>query len=135
MTVTASAVAAIVAHARAAAPEECCGLLGGTGDDVRLAVPVVNELASPLAYRTEPKSHLRATKVVRAAGLHEVGVYHSHPTSAAVPSVRDLAEWTYGEACCVIVGLGGEEPVVRAWRLSPSFVELAFAVVADESVN
>jgi proteasome lid subunit RPN8/RPN11 len=45
-----------------------------------------------------------------------VGVYHSHPAGAALPSPRDLAEAHYPEWLFVIVGAAGRS--VRAFRIA-----------------
>src|SRR5438876_9285072 len=95
VTIPGPVLAAVVAHARAEYPNECCGLLAGSGDRVTKYLPVVNELASPTAYRSEPHGLFAAYKAMRAAGLDLVAIYHSHPTSAPVPSQRDLAENAY----------------------------------------
>ena len=115
LTLPAAALDALLAHARRESPRECCGLLGGTAGVVTLCLPVVNELASPTAFCTEPRSMLAADRALRAAGVELLAVYHSHPTSPAVPSVTDLRENPHGEdILCVIAGTDG----VRAWRLA-----------------
>jgi phosphoglycerate kinase len=124
-------LAAVRAHAAATFPQECCGVLGGVGDRVSVAIPVENELASATHFRTEPRSMLAADRVLRAAGLAVVAVYHSHPTSAAVPSATDLRENPFGErVLCVIAGTDG----VRAWRLGPaSATEVPIRIVTTDS--
>lgn len=124
---------AMVAHARAELPHECVGFLagtlaGGTGTASQ-CLPLVNELASPTAFRTEPRSVIAAFRAMRAAGTDLLAVYHSHPTSPPVPSRRDLEENTYGPGYpWVIVGLAGAEPVVRAWWLGETdFRETSFS--------
>lgn len=113
---------AVIAHARAQLPNECCGLLAGTieGDLGRVTqhFPIRNDLASPTEYLTNPRDLLDAMKASRAAGTEVLAVYHSHPASPPVPSRKDIERNTWGEtAVHVIIGLGGEEPVVRAWWL------------------
>lgn len=126
LTLPATVLDAILDHARDESPRECCGVLGGLGEVVSLALPVVNELASPTAFRTEPRSMLAADRALRAVGVELVAVYHSHPTSAAVPSATDLRENPHGEGVlCVIAGTDG----VRAWRLGPTdFAEVPVRV-------
>lgn len=114
---------AVLAHALAELPNECCGLLAGVIEDgvgrVRQHFPVRNDLASPTEYATNAADLLAAMKAVRAAGMVELAIYHSHPTSAPVPSRKDLDRNFWGEAAVhVIVGLAGEEPDVRAWWLA-----------------
>src|SRR5690348_8498450 len=111
---------AVIAHARTQLPNECCGLLAGLieGDTGRVTqhFPIRNDLASPTEYLTNPRDLLDAMKATRAAGTDVLAVYHSHPTSAPVPSRKDIERNTWGEtAVHVIVGLGEEEPEVRAW--------------------
>ena len=117
LTLPAAVLDALLAHARRESPRECCGVLGGAEGVVTVALPVENELASPTAFRTAPRSMLAADRALRAAGVELLAVYHSHPTSAATPSATDLRENPHGErVLCVIAGTDG----VRAWRLGPT---------------
>jgi proteasome lid subunit RPN8/RPN11 len=124
---------AMLAHARAERPNECVGFLAGTLDEgigtVSLCLPVVNELASPTEFRTEARSLFAAHRAMRAAGADVLAVYHSHPTTAAVPSWKDVELNTYGPAVAwVIVGLTSEPPDVCVWWLSEAgFRPAAFA--------
>jgi proteasome lid subunit RPN8/RPN11 len=116
---------AILAQALEEQPHECCGLLAGVvSDGVARAVerlPLVNELASERRYHAEPKGLFAAHRRMRELGLVEVAVYHSHPTSPAVPSRTDLEEWFYGDAAvCLIVTLTTSPPTLRGWWLGDS---------------
>jgi proteasome lid subunit RPN8/RPN11 len=111
-----SVEAAVLAHARAAAPSECCGLLLGRADRVVEARPTQNVAADPLKrYEIDPVAHLDAIRDARRRALEVVGAYHSHPRGAATPSPRDV-EQAFGEFLFVIVGLGRDEPVVCGWQ-------------------
>lgn len=116
-------LAAVVAHARAEAPNECVGFLAGTVaggvGTVSQHLPLVNELASPTEFLTEPRSVLAAFKAMRAASTRELAIYHSHPMSPPVPSRKDVERNTYGlTVAWLIIGLAGAEPDVRAWWLT-----------------
>ena len=112
----------MILHARAEFPNECCGLLAGpdtTGGVVARRYPLVNAAASPVAYDADPKSLFAAFKDMRHAGTELLAIYHSHPTTAPVPSRTDRARNGYGpEVVHLIVSLAGPEPVVRGWRLA-----------------
>ena len=113
---------AMLAHARAELPAECCGLLAGTIADgvgrVTQHLPLVNALTSPTEYESDPRSMLAAHKAMRASGTDVLAVYHSHPTSDPVPSRRDR-ERNYGEQVVnLIIGLSGTGQDVRAWWLT-----------------
>lgn len=115
----------MVAHARSELPNECCGLLAGLiSEGVGYAfvrAPVRNDLASPTAYLTNAADLFAAFRAMRPKGEELLAVYHSHPTSAPVPSRRDREENTYGETTAhLIVGLAGPEPEVRAWWITES---------------
>lgn len=120
-------VDAILAHAQSVSPNECCGFLAGNVEagvgHVSHHVPLTNELASPTEYAVPVKELLRAAKEMRSSGVGELAVYHSHPTSAPVPSRRDIERNGYGDAVIhVIIGLTGNAPDVRAWWLTAAGV-------------
>jgi proteasome lid subunit RPN8/RPN11 len=118
----------IYGHAQAELPNECCGMLAGKlgTDGVVVAerrYALVNEKASPKEFLSEPSSMFRADRDRRAAGLEFVAVYHSHPTSEAKPSTKDL-ENNYSEKVMnLIVSLETGEPVMRGWWLTATRAE------------
>lgn len=114
----------VIGHARAERPLECCGILAGLveGDVGRVTrrYPLVNELRSPVEYNAEPRGLLAAHRDMRERGLEVLAVYHSHPTSAPVPSKKDLAANYSEEVVSLIVSLAGPSPSVRGWWLTAS---------------
>jgi len=121
--------AAMLAHARAELPAECCGLLAGTieGDvgNVTEHHPLVNALASPTEYESEPRSRFAAHKAMRASGTEILAVYHSHPTSDPIPSRRDR-ERSFGDLVVnLIIGMKNAEPDVRGWWLQADRIDEA----------
>jgi len=99
--------------ARAAAPEECCGLLVGTLDPaprVLRLVPAANVHPEPrLFFEIDPKTHVDTLRALRQSGEVLIGHYHSHPAGPARPSPRDLAAVTDADlAWLVIDPLAGE---------------------------
>jgi proteasome lid subunit RPN8/RPN11 len=125
-------LAEVVAHARAASPLECCGLLAGSPDGTASArYPITNSANSPTAYETDARDMLRAFRDMRDRGIDLLAIYHSHPTSAPVPSAHDLAHNTYGESVVhLIVSLADAEPQVRAWWLGETGFRRAELAVA-----
>jgi proteasome lid subunit RPN8/RPN11 len=115
-----AALDAAISHARETAPAECCGMLLGARDFIIDARPARNLATDPNRFLIDPKDHIDARREARARGLDVVGFYHSHPHSAAVPSQTDLAEASYADHLYLIVGLAGEQPDVRLYRLVDS---------------
>jgi len=109
------------ARARAAWPEECCGLLGGEGNRASNVYPLRNAAPRPeVAYEAAPEELFEAQRRMRARGEQLVGVYHSHPRSAEPePSRTDVRLAFYPDAFYFIIGFDeGGECVLRAFRIS-----------------
>ena len=110
---------ALIARARADAPDECCGVLLGVGGQVREVRRLVNADHSPKTYRVDPKDLLRIYQELDESGLELLGVYHSHTHTAAYPSPTDVS-YTQGlpEASYLIVSLqDAAAPVVRSFKI------------------
>jgi proteasome lid subunit RPN8/RPN11 len=117
----------IVAHAREAAPAECCGVLVGCAGDVVDAVRTRNAADRPTRFLIEPRDHFAAIRAARVRQLDVVGYYHSHPQSPARPSETDVAEATYPNHLALIVSLASEPPDVKLyWFDGRNFLEEAF---------
>ena len=113
---------AILAHARAEAPLEACGLIPGSapatdgGEPLRY-VPCRNALASPVRYTVHPEDLLRVTVEADDAGGVIWGIVHSHVRSPAVPSATDVDLAYYPDALYLLVSLA-DEPALRAWWIA-----------------
>ncbi|MGI9607395.1 MAG: M67 family metallopeptidase [Acidimicrobiales bacterium] len=120
----------LIGMARAALPNEACGYLAGDtaleGDVAGQTVsvvgvyPIANAAKSPVAFVLDPAAMLAAEDSIDRAGRRVVGLVHSHPTSRARPSPRDLSDastydpqshWVH-----VIVSLQGFAPTLSGWR-------------------
>ena len=128
---TADVRAALLAHARAEAPRECCGLLLGHDLAVDECVPGTNVDPRPNRYQLDPTIHVATRRRLRGTARTIVGAYHSHPRSVPAPSPSDVAEAYYSEFIWVIVSLAVPEPEalaafrVRDERITPVRVETA----------
>ena len=114
----------MVAHALRAVPLECCGFLIGRDDDVFCSVEMDNAEASPVRYRISDEEHLELRRMLRRATppLVILGVYHSHPGGEAQLSPTDIAEAHYPDWVHLVIGLGGHQPVVRAFDIAAGAV-------------
>jgi len=106
-----SVLDAVHAHARAGAPLEVCGILGGrrvgAAHVVARAVPVRNVHPRPVGeYQLDPQEQLRVTlQLEDEEGLEVVGFYHSHPAGPARLSATDAARASWPGASYLLVHL------------------------------
>ena len=113
-------VDAIIAHAREASPAECCGLIGGTADGAARTVYRARNIAIDprVTYEAAPEDLFAAQRAMRERGEELIEIYHSHPRATDPrPSSTDVRLAYYPSAVYFIVGLGSEEPCVRAFRI------------------
>jgi [CysO sulfur-carrier protein]-S-L-cysteine hydrolase len=121
----------VVAHARADAPNECCGLIAARDGEAVAVHRATNTAASPLRYEMDGMEQYRIQTAIEDAGLELGAIYHSHTRSAPVPSPTDVNLAFYPEAEYVIVGLEGDAVDVRSWRIVDGAVSEAALEVQD----
>lgn len=133
---------AALTQARAGLPNEVCGLFAGpparpadppaTAGPRRVAevverYPLTNVLASPIAFEADARDTFEALRDMRRRGLEILAIYHSHPTSAPVPSRHDLERNFSPDVMNLIISPAGwsvdaapadAAPAVRGWWLT-----------------
>jgi proteasome lid subunit RPN8/RPN11 len=96
----------LVDDARASPEDEICGLLAGNGEACSAVYPVKNISPTPrIAFYMDPQSQIDAMFAMRRSGAAMLGIYHSHPTTPAVPSARDIAGAAYPGVAYLIISL------------------------------
>jgi proteasome lid subunit RPN8/RPN11 len=106
---------AILVHAENCRPNECCGLLASDSDNqLRFAYPLTNIEESPVGYTIDPDEHYAALTHAERTGWHVSGVFHSHPSGVATPSLVDVQ--TALEPAWVYVIVSPNE--LRSWRIT-----------------
>jgi [CysO sulfur-carrier protein]-S-L-cysteine hydrolase len=109
---------AIVAHAQADAPDECCGMIASRDDQAVTVHRAENSAHSPLRYEIDPREQLHIQNAIDDAELDLGAIYHSHTRSTPYPSQTDINLAFYPDALYVIVGLAsGPEPLVKAYTI------------------
>ena len=94
------------------APNECCGLIGGTAEEAKTLYRARNAEASPLRYNLDPQDQFKIMSEMEERGEELAAIYHSHTASPAYPSQTDINLATYPDALYLIVSLAeGEEPL------------------------
>ncbi len=111
----------MVAHARAAYPEECCGALLGSVDggdrqiEAALALENVRGGERRTGYELRAGDLVCAEEQARRLGLRLAGIYHSHPDTDACFSRADSASACPWLCYLVLSVRGGELAEASAW--------------------
>jgi proteasome lid subunit RPN8/RPN11 len=112
---------AMVAHARQAYPDECCGVMLGrleAGEKIVTAsIPLENayEGCRRNRYEVRPADLIACEREARHRGLSLIGIYHSHPDRAAYFSRTDLKNSCPWYSFVVLSIRNGEIDHANSW--------------------
>lgn len=123
----------LIDRARRGTPREVCGLLGVVNDTIIHAVAMRNTDSAMNAFALDPAEQVAIQRSMRANNQRLWGVYHSHPAGPAIPSVKDRALAHGVPLFQVIIGLGDDEPDVRAY--APEYLAECELVIAKGRCN
>ena len=125
--------AQILAEARGAFPNECCGLIEGErmGEAVRVtALHATANLAPDPArgFEIDAAAHIRLRCALRGTPREVVGCYHSHPNGLAGASATDRARNRDAEPefLWLIAAVAGDRTSLAAFA-GPDFSPVAIA--------
>lgn len=121
LILTSAVAAAIMEHAEASHPLECCGIVASRPEarpPYRL-IPMRNMAQSEDYFEFAPLEQLAAWRGMDAAGEAPLVFYHSHTRSAAYPSRSDVAHAAaYPEVHHLIVATDPRfQPPLRSYRI------------------
>ncbi len=130
VTLSAADQAAIIAHAREGKPEEICGIVRGKGLVAYEVIRGINIAPERIEnYEVDPQTLLRQFEF-EDQDEEMMGIYHSHPVSVAYPSATDAWNAHYPDSVYLICSLEFDDaPVLRAFRMTPHFLDLAYATL------
>lgn len=109
----------LLEDARAGAPAEICGVLGGEFGRERSRIRSVHSAENAAndprtRYRIAPREQLAIFERLEGRGEDIVGFVHSHPEGSATPSATDVADAAWPDRSYVIVS--PVEGRVTSWR-------------------
>ncbi|MEB3292369.1 MAG: M67 family metallopeptidase [Synechococcales bacterium] len=145
-------------HAESSYPQEACGLLIGRsltdqidGLDIQVleVQPTLNAWSPEVGewigggtgkfdrFWIDPAEILRVMQEARSRGLEIVGVYHSHPDHAAIPSECDRQMAWSQYAYIILSVMQGQMAACQGWSLNAAhqFEPLTLQWVAEEEVG
>lgn len=113
----------MIAHCRDGYPNEACGILAGTGNEVSRIYKMSNIENSPVTYMLDSKEQFKVMKDMRENNLSMLAIFHSHPSSAAYPSAKDVTLAFYEDAVYIIVSLMEKELGVKGFSIREGKIE------------
>jgi proteasome lid subunit RPN8/RPN11 len=113
----------MIAHCKEGYPNEACGILAGNGKEVSKIYRMANIENSPVTYMLDSKGQFKAMKDMRENNLSMLAIFHSHPSSAAYPSAKDVSLAFYEDAVYIIISLMEKEPVVKGFSIREGNIE------------
>jgi proteasome lid subunit RPN8/RPN11 len=121
MRIARTLIEEIIAHSRDEYPDqECCGLIGGSTEELTSVHRARNAAETWLRYEVHPTDQFRIMRKIEADGEEMKGIYHSHTKSEAYPSQTDInlaANWP-GSLWLICSLEHSDRPVVRAFWIS-----------------
>jgi proteasome lid subunit RPN8/RPN11 len=137
LAIPAQLIAEMYAQAQAEYPNECCGLLAGHVEQERTGLvvrryPLKNAAASRVEFLSDPADMFAADREMRQQGIDLLAVYHSHPTTAPLPSRKDRSDNYSPEIVNLIISLQDGTPKMRGWWLTAdSATEAEWEVIEE----
>ncbi len=123
LTLPRAYVEAMIRHARAFTPQECCGLIAGEGGQAVRRYELRNDNPSVLRYTANPQDQLAAMRDMWDHDWDLLVIYHSHTHTQAYPSATDIRLAFYPDSYYVIVSLQeADRPHARAYRIVDGIV-------------
>jgi proteasome lid subunit RPN8/RPN11 len=113
----------MLSHCKEAYPNEACGILAGKGDEVSKVYKMSNIEKSSVSYFMDSKEQFKVMKDMRENNLLMSAIFHSHPSSPAYPSAKDVSLAFYEDSIYVIVSLSEKKPVVKGFSIREGAVK------------
>jgi proteasome lid subunit RPN8/RPN11 len=120
LTIDATILDAIVAHARQDHPDEACGIVAGAigSDQPTRHVPMENAEHSMTFYRLDDAEKLKVWREMDDRDEEPVVIYHSHTATEAYPSRTDVSFASLPSAHYLLVSTRDPETTeIRSYRI------------------
>lgn len=130
----------VILHGNTSYPHEACGLFSGfypRTDSVVITGYTASTNLAPdprKAFIIDPITHIQLQKTTRINNETIIGIYHSHPDTAAIPSESDKKNAIYRNFFWMIASVLPTKTIdIRCYM--PSLEESGFCEAALEIMN
>lgn len=107
-------------HLAQISPEqEVCGLIGSINNIASSCYPIENTAEQPeTRFQLDAKQQIQAISAMREKNETLFAIYHSHPTTPAIPSAMDIKLATYPDSVYLIISLNTKGVLeIRAFKI------------------
>ena len=118
IVITATCYNEIINHGIMNYPYEVCGLLSGTNNKVLSVWKLENELKSDRRFYVGEKAVAKNLKSIANKNEMLLAIYHSHPTTAPLPSHYDISNHMDDNIIMVIITYKTKTPKMKCYRIS-----------------
>jgi len=133
LRLTHSQAKTLAEYALAQKPQEICGFLAGSDDQVHKIIPIANTAEHPEThFQMDPIAQLKALKLIETEGLAILAIYHSHPKTDPIPSQADIRQNHYPDTYHVIISLKQREPRLKAWQMQVGSVQPVDIILGNQ---
>lgn len=110
----------LLEQALGAPDREICGLIAGHAGHACQCYPVDNVATAPQQqFQLDPQQQIAALRQMREQGQTLFAIYHSHPSTPAIPSLADSEQMQYPDALYLIISLHTTGTLqLRAYRFN-----------------
>ncbi|WP_087972256.1 M67 family metallopeptidase [Oceanobacillus rekensis] len=113
----------MVEHGRSCLPYEACGLLSGINHNVQSIWQLENEWKSDRRFFVRKKIVEETVQKIKQLNEQVLAVYHSHPTTAPVPSNYDITNHPDDHVFMVIISYKTRPPITKWYHIQESVYE------------
>lgn len=113
-----SVYVAMIEHCKRCLPNEGCGLLSGTEEAGDSLWPIENEAHHPNRFYMSASAIEEAVEKMKKKGEQLTAIFHSHPSTPAVPSSHDIANNPYTELAYLIVSFHNNDVDVACFMMN-----------------
>lgn len=123
----------ILSHAQHNPSIEVCGLVGNSAGNEKDYYAIDNVSEDPgCRFLMDAPQQIKAMKQMRDRQQELFAVVHSHPTSNAIPSARDIKENSYKDVYYIIISLNTKGVLeMRAYKQQPGSMQEIELILED----
>lgn len=121
----------MIAYCQMAIPYEACGLLSGHGSTAKTLWKLKNESQSLNRFHMSVEAIKHSVQLMGKMGEDLVGIFHSHPSSKAIPSSHDIENNPYKDLAYLIVSLQKGNKDVGCFKMDGRTVSSMKIIIID----